>query len=492
MRIGRSTALVAVGLALVFLFRDALSYATIDYTVTGAGTDVLTTVARLAALVLLSGEVRSPRESALLQYPRLLAATSVATLGMGSIALAEFGLTAASDVAAIGRALTGVGNVLLLIAFAEFTFRASGTAAIPVFLMASYLYGCARVLLSLLSPEASLLLLTGCPTMACAFLFEAARVEAREGTAAAEPSPVAEAVPAATAVPARGKHGFRPPMGDVLLLAGLFVYAFLYCVLQARWTGLVGETEFPASGAQAASGLGVVCGTLLVQAICHFFPKETGSPSSAVLPLFFMSVLYMSTFLTDILVPVFVALLYTVQRLAFFLMWEYALEARGARGRLRLFCLAQLVTEGSMLVYYVASALFQGSGGFILVATCTATVILIAVEVVRKLSSFWSSRAAQPVPDAVGHVCPAFSSSMLPSEQVLCAFAEKYGLTQRERELLPYIQMGRTPEYIGNALVIAPTTAKTHIRNIYRKTGVSRRGQLVVMMDAWRKESAGE
>jgi len=53
------------------------------------------------------------------------------------------------------------------------------------------------------------------------------------------------------------------------------------------------------------------------------------------------------------------------------------------------------------------------------------------------------------------------------------------GLTAREAEVLALIATGRTNAQIAAALVVSPSTVKTHINNIFTKTGVSDRAQAV-------------
>jgi DNA-binding NarL/FixJ family response regulator len=69
--------------------------------------------------------------------------------------------------------------------------------------------------------------------------------------------------------------------------------------------------------------------------------------------------------------------------------------------------------------------------------------------------------AAGPVPDAV-------PSRPLPD-----------GLTAREAEVLALIATGRTNAQIAAALIVSPSTVKTHINNVFAKTGVTNRAQAV-------------
>jgi DNA-binding NarL/FixJ family response regulator len=53
------------------------------------------------------------------------------------------------------------------------------------------------------------------------------------------------------------------------------------------------------------------------------------------------------------------------------------------------------------------------------------------------------------------------------------------GLTAREAEVLSLITTGRTNGQIAEALVISTSTVKTHINNIFAKTGISNRAEAV-------------
>jgi DNA-binding CsgD family transcriptional regulator len=52
----------------------------------------------------------------------------------------------------------------------------------------------------------------------------------------------------------------------------------------------------------------------------------------------------------------------------------------------------------------------------------------------------------------------------------------KYGLSDREIEVLRWLVMGMSDREIAAALFISPGTATTHVRNIRGKLGVRSRG----------------
>lgn len=68
------------------------------------------------------------------------------------------------------------------------------------------------------------------------------------------------------------------------------------------------------------------------------------------------------------------------------------------------------------------------------------------------------------------------------------AFANRYGLTRREEELLCLLVAGRTNREIGEELTISVGTVKTHVHHIYEKVGVSSRDELRARM---RSETIG-
>ena len=56
---------------------------------------------------------------------------------------------------------------------------------------------------------------------------------------------------------------------------------------------------------------------------------------------------------------------------------------------------------------------------------------------------------------------------------------EEYGLTDREKELCQLIYQGRSNAEISESLFITESTVKTHIYNLYRKTGVKNRMEIL-------------
>lgn len=67
------------------------------------------------------------------------------------------------------------------------------------------------------------------------------------------------------------------------------------------------------------------------------------------------------------------------------------------------------------------------------------------------------------------------------SEKKLDKLAEKYYLTSRECEILSLVNQGKSNHEISEELVISLSTVKKHIYNLFEKTGVANRSQLILL-----------
>lgn len=65
---------------------------------------------------------------------------------------------------------------------------------------------------------------------------------------------------------------------------------------------------------------------------------------------------------------------------------------------------------------------------------------------------------------------------------------EEFGLSEREGEILRLIARGKTANAIAEKLVISPHTVNTHIRHIYDKTQIRKRGELIDYINLRRDE----
>ena len=62
-------------------------------------------------------------------------------------------------------------------------------------------------------------------------------------------------------------------------------------------------------------------------------------------------------------------------------------------------------------------------------------------------------------------------------------FSSQHNLTSRENEVLLLLSAGHSSPYIAARLYISENTVRTHMRNMYRKLGVSSKEELVQLLE---------
>lgn len=71
--------------------------------------------------------------------------------------------------------------------------------------------------------------------------------------------------------------------------------------------------------------------------------------------------------------------------------------------------------------------------------------------------------------------------------QACSDISQSYNLSPREQEVLGLLARGRTANYIARILYVSPDTAKTHIKNIYRKLDVHAQQDLMDIIESHAK-----
>jgi len=61
--------------------------------------------------------------------------------------------------------------------------------------------------------------------------------------------------------------------------------------------------------------------------------------------------------------------------------------------------------------------------------------------------------------------------------------AQEYHLSRREAETLRYLAMGRGSDYIASQMIVSLNTVRVHTHNVYNKTGVHSRQELIDLVD---------
>lgn len=85
----------------------------------------------------------------------------------------------------------------------------------------------------------------------------------------------------------------------------------------------------------------------------------------------------------------------------------------------------------------------------------------------------------RPDTAASTHKSPASPSSADAFAEACAAASDQFGLTKREREILPYLAQGYSLPYIRNELYVSQSTIDTHVRHIYKKMGLHSKEELI-------------
>lgn len=116
---------------------------------------------------------------------------------------------------------------------------------------------------------------------------------------------------------------------------------------------------------------------------------------------------------------------------------------------------------------------FEGYDSMLLVMTSvffSAILISLGFEAWRALSK--------------PHEDIAASSSLQENLDTRCeALSKRCGLSRRESEIIRFMGRGHNPVFIAKTLLISESTARSHVRNIYRKVSVSSREELLQLID---------
>lgn len=107
-----------------------------------------------------------------------------------------------------------------------------------------------------------------------------------------------------------------------------------------------------------------------------------------------------------------------------------------------------------------------------LIFICVLAFVL--VPIVRCESRFAALTTEPVAPSEIDTIC----------NQIIAEFK----LSEREGEILKFIARGNTVNSIASKLVISPHTVNTHIRHIYDKVGIHKRGELLEYINMKKEE----
>ncbi len=156
-----------------------------------------------------------------------------------------------------------------------------------------------------------------------------------------------------------------------------------------------------------------------------------------------------------------------------------SLKLRGRR-RAPFLCAFTILTlavlaEDSLVMLFVDSSAFSESEllQFLYrrnICECLLTALL-TVFTVRLCVQILKLKSSEPEPAASKH-----RESI---EDLLPYFAERHELTTREQEILALVLKGADNTQIASELQLALGTVKTHVHNVFKKTGTANRSELM-------------
>lgn len=136
----------------------------------------------------------------------------------------------------------------------------------------------------------------------------------------------------------------------------------------------------------------------------------------------------------------------------------------------------------------VASVAAPAADGAPYAASVVLVAVIVVLDVVWRVVAF--STPSRPVgllqEDAAADESDARRAS--PSAGFAVRLGRAYDLSPRESEVARLLYENRSASYICDALDLAPSTVKTHVRHIYEKTGVHSRSELQILAEGLQQE----
>ena len=283
------------------------------------------------------------------------------------------------------------------------------------------------------------------------------------------------------------KRGARRVFSDSMswrTLAGIAGFAFSsgFVISLASFEGGVSDFELAGSLQVLGNAAAAVLVLLVVSLLSIRF--DLHSTCRVVLPLMAVGFLVLTTFEGPLgTIGLFIAFLGS----GLFELVVWAAFARRAhefpQGAAMLFGIGQGVkligwAAGSLAVTAVEPMLSQSQ-----------SILFVVVLLVVAATVFLGERAFRPDESVAGLADPSDPGEKRPEiaeatvDDGVAKLAEEFRLTPRETEVCLLLAKGRSIPYIEQELHISHSTAVTHTRHIYEKTGVHDRQELIDLVE---------
>ncbi len=263
------------------------------------------------------------------------------------------------------------------------------------------------------------------------------------------------------------------------MAATMLCYAFLFGYVHLQWVG------FQDGGARSfAMQLGIACGSLAAGLVVLLFARYLWSGFNLKLYLFGLVpvtvvALWLTSFVQETWVVFYLMLLNFAQKsVTFFIV---ALPLLGVAKRSA--CMPWVVICLSFELGKIISGAAMDEGlldVYNRLSFAAVLVLFVCCGAIMLLDTSRSGgKAAESEPDEASLEAPKRGRF----KRACWDLAIEHQITAREYDALVLLARGRTAAYIANDMVIAPSTAKVYIRNVYAKLGVHSQQDLITLVE---------
>lgn len=129
-----------------------------------------------------------------------------------------------------------------------------------------------------------------------------------------------------------------------------------------------------------------------------------------------------------------------------------------------------------------SSALYDNSQAFL----SLLAVLYTCGMLVFSCNKLWKSTTSNMREDGIAAINDDPAAIAEPHESFderLERISKESGLSARETQIMSYVGKGHTSVYVAKTLLISDSTVYTHVRNIYRKLGITSREELIQLLN---------
>lgn len=172
---------------------------------------------------------------------------------------------------------------------------------------------------------------------------------------------------------------------------------------------------------------------------------------------------------------------------------------RGYSTKMLFGCGFSILSVGELLGILIGAAMIPVQSALLtmaLLVCANAIVIVVIFSIVRvnatfqraELKAALSKHALESLLVENGGSASGNQAANRDTDAIVKMWADRYGLSAREREIANLVLLGRNVPAIAELLVISQSTVQTHVKHIYEKTGVHSRQELVDLRDEYQAQ----